>query len=80
MQTNGGYGNLGFGFVDRAYEYYFPGKTRIKELEGVFRSNKPLIEQMKEKAKAQNFPLEALIRTDATYMYNNELQRLSKYK
>ena len=80
MQTNGGYGNLGFGFVDRAYEYYYPGKTRIKELEGVFRSNKPLIEQMKEKAKAQNFPLEALIRTDATYMYNNELQRLSKYK
>ena len=80
MQTNAGYGNLGYGFVDRAYEYYYPGKTQIKKIEAIFRANPASMEQMKEKARVQGLPVDAIIRNDATYLYNTELQRISKYK
>jgi hypothetical protein len=80
MQTNAGYGNLGYGFVDRAYEFYYPGKTQIKKIEENFRANPAWMEQMKEKAKAQNLPLDAMVRNDATYLYNSELKRISKHK
>jgi hypothetical protein len=78
MQTNGGYGDPGFGFVDRAYEQYYPGKTRIKIIEDNFRANPGWMEHMKEKAREQNLPLEAVLRNDAIYLYNNEMKRLSK--
>jgi hypothetical protein len=80
MQTNAGYGNLGFGFVDRAYEFYYPGKTRIKMLEDVLRSGAGSMEQLKAKAKARSVPLDAVIREDATYLYNTELKRISKFR
>jgi hypothetical protein len=80
MQTNGGYGNLGFGFVDRAYEFYYPGMTPVKRIEGVFRANQTWIGQMQDKAKEQNIPVDAVIRNEATYMYNRDLLRISKFK
>lgn len=80
MQTNAGYGNLGFGFVDRAYEHYYPGKTRVRMIEENFRSNPGWMEEMRKKAEAQNMPLDALVRNDAIYLYNNELRRLSKIR
>ena len=78
MQTNGGYGNLGFGFVDRAYEFYHPGMTPIKKIEALFRKNPATMGQIAEKARAQNLPEDAVLRTEATNYYNAELQRTSK--
>ena len=80
MQTNGGYGNLGYGFVDRLYEFYYPGKTPVKKIEESFRANPGWMEQMKVKAAEQNLPLDALVRNDAIYLYNNELIKISKFK
>jgi hypothetical protein len=80
MQTNGGYGNLGYGFVDRLYEFYYPGKTPVKKIEANFRANPGWMEQMKVKAAEQNLPLDALVRNDAIYLYNSELRKISKFK
>jgi hypothetical protein len=80
MQTNGGYGNLGFGFVDRVYEYYYPGPTPIKRIEATFRANQGWMDQFREKAKVQNLPLDAVVYNEAAYLYNSELRRISKYK
>ncbi len=80
MQTNAGYGNIGYGFVDRAYEQYYPGKTRIRMIEENFRMSPGWMEEMKKKAKEQNLPLDAMVRNDAIYLYNNELKRLSKFR
>jgi hypothetical protein len=79
MQTNGGYGNLGFGFIDRAYEYYYKGITQVKRLESVFKARPDWMEQMRNKAKEQHFPLEAVIRNEAIAMYNLNLIKISKY-
>jgi hypothetical protein len=79
METNAGYGNLGFGFVDRAYEYYYPGKTRIRQLEKSFRSNPEMMALLRKKAKEQNLPLDAIVLTDAIFIYNSELKRISTY-
>ncbi|MEI7724735.1 MAG: hypothetical protein WCK09_06495 [Bacteroidota bacterium] len=79
MQTNAGYGNLGNGFVDRAYEYYYPGPTPVKKIIKFFRSNAGMMEILSKKAQEQNLPLEAVVLTDAIYLYNNELKHISKH-
>jgi hypothetical protein len=78
MQTNAGYGNIGYGFVDRAYEFYYPGKTPVKQIMKTFRSNAGMLDILKKKAIEQNLPLDAVVLTDAIYLYNNELKRISK--
>ncbi|MEI7897578.1 MAG: hypothetical protein WCJ26_11125 [bacterium] len=79
MQTNAAYGNPSYGFVDRAFEYYYPGKTPVKRILEVFRSNEYMMDMVKKKAIAQKLPLEAVMMTDAIYLYNNQLKRSSKY-
>ena len=79
LETNAGYGNPGFGFIDRAYEYYYPGKTRIKQLEEGFRANPEMMDLLRKKAREQNLPLDAVMLTDAIYVYNNELKRISTH-
>jgi hypothetical protein len=79
MQTNAGYGNLGYGFVDRAYEYYYPGNTPVKRIIENFRSSPGMMAMLEEKAREQNLPVEEVALTDAIFLYNNELKRISKY-
>jgi hypothetical protein len=79
MQTNAGYGNLGNGFVDRAYEYYYPGPTPVKRILKFFRSSEAMMDILRKKALEQNLPLDAVALNDAIYLYNNELKRISKY-
>ncbi len=79
MQTNAGYGNLGYGFVDRAYEYYYAGNTPVKRIIENFRSSPGMMAMLEEKAREQNLPVEAVALTDAIFLYNNELKRISKY-
>jgi len=79
MQTNGGYGNLGFGFVDRAYEYYYPGKTPNLRFVEALHKNPVAMEDLRKRAKENNISLEAIVRAEATNLYNCELLRLAKY-
>ena len=79
MQTNAGYGNLGNGFVDRAYEFYYPGKTPVKQIQANFRANPGMMDIIGKKAIEQGLPVEAVLLADAIYLYNNELKRISKY-
>ena len=79
MQTNAGYGNIGYGFVDRAYEYYYRGMTPVKRIEANYRANPALMDIMRKKAADQHLPVESVLYTDAVFLYNTELKRLSKY-
>jgi len=79
MQTNAGYGNPGNGFIDRAYEYYYPGSTPIKRMITYFKRTPGMMEIFRKKSAEQKLPLEPVIMTDAIYLYNNEMKRISKY-
>ncbi len=79
LQTNAGYGNLGNGFVDRAYEFYYPGATPVKKILTTFRSNTGMMDILKKKAEEQHLPLESVMMSDAIYLYNKELKRISKH-
>ncbi len=79
MQTNGGYGNIGYDFVDRVYEHYYPLETPVKKYEALIRSNASWLERLQARAQQNNLPLDGVIRAEALYMYNDKLRRISKY-
>jgi hypothetical protein len=81
MQVNGGEGNLGYGFVDRAFAEYDTAKDNpVRKIEASMRSSGDYLNVLAKKAKEWNVTLDAMIRTDAIYLYNKELIQKSQSK
>ena len=78
LQTNAGYGDLGYGWVDFAYEAFYPGPTRVKVTEAQMKTNPAWIESLKKKARDQGILLDAASRGDAIFMDNQELKKIRK--
>jgi len=78
LQTNGGYGDLGYGWVDRAYDYFYPGPTKAKAIEARMKSTPSWTESLTKKAKERGISPDAMSRMDALYLVNQELQRIRK--
>jgi hypothetical protein len=82
--TDGNYHQLGFGFIDQAYNLYFkPNFTKnnavdIEKLNGYIKDikqNPQWLEVVKNKAKKNGIDLETAIRLDAEYMIYMEGQK-----
>ncbi|MBN1198314.1 MAG: hypothetical protein JXA23_03105, partial [Bacteroidales bacterium] len=66
LQTMGGEGRLGFGFLQRAYcDLLFPG--RIEKIIQQIRSNPEWFKAVESKAKMKNLPLETVLTREAIY-------------
>ena len=79
LQTNGGYGELGYGWVDLAYDYLYPGFSRAKEIERQMQASQPWMKQLEAKAKERNITTEHMMRLDAIFMMNNEIKKRQKH-
>jgi hypothetical protein len=79
MQTNGGFGELGYGWIDMAYDYLYPGKTITHEAEAQMMANPAWLATLEAKAKERNITPGYMMRLDAIYGKNNELKRQGKY-
>ena len=78
LQTNGGYGDLGSGWVDRAWDYFYPAPTLEKEIEARMRANPETMKQIAHKAKERGISTEAMLRMDAIYSVNQVLLKFRK--
>ncbi len=82
LQTEPNLNNLGFGFIEKLYDYYFlSGKesennlNRLKYYESLIRADKKWLNSVKEKARKLNVPIEAAIHNDAVYMVEQEKKK-----
>jgi len=76
MQVNGGWGNLGYGFIDRAFtEYDTSIIDPVRKIEASMRNSRDYMNLLAKKAKERNVTLDAMIRIDAIYIYNQELRK-----
>jgi hypothetical protein len=81
MQVNGGEGDLGYGFIDRAFaEYDTSINNPVRKIEETMRNSQGYVDLLAKKAKDRNVTLDAMIRTDAIYLYNRELLKTSQRK
>jgi hypothetical protein len=81
MQVNGGEGNLGYGFIDRAFtEYDTAINNPVRKMEATMRTNQDYVNLLAEKAKGWNVTPDAMIRIDAIFLYNQELLKTSQHK
>jgi hypothetical protein len=78
LQTNGGYGDLGSGWIDRAWDYFYPGPSREKEIEAAMYANPEVLKTMEQKAKERGVTTDAMIRMDAIYTVNQALLKSQK--
>jgi hypothetical protein len=78
LQTNGGYGDLGSGWVDRAWDYLYPGPTREREIASLIKANPEAMKSIEKKAGERGISVDAMIRMDAIYSVNQELLKLRK--
>jgi hypothetical protein len=79
LQTESNLNNLGFGFIEKLYDFYFLSdkeseidSERLKSYEKQIRSDKKWFELVKQKAKKNNIPIEVAVRNDAIYMVEQE--------
>ena len=79
LQTNGGFGELGYGWIDMAFDHLYPGQTQTHDMEAQMRANPKWMEQLAEKAKGRNISTDHMMRLDAIFMKNHELRTRSKY-
>lgn len=73
LQTNAGYGNIGFDFIDRLYAELEPSKSRVVWYENRIRNAKDWLSNLKKSAEDQHIPLTEMIREAAIYMADQEL-------
>ena len=74
LQTNGGYGELGYGWVDVAYDYLFPGPTRAKTIQQQMQANPEWMKTLENKANERKITTNYMMRLDAIYMMNQEIK------
>jgi hypothetical protein len=81
MQVNGGEGDLGYGFIDRAFpEYDTATDNPVRKIEATMRNSRAYMDLLAKKAKEWNVTLDAMIRIDANYINNKELLQKSQSK
>ena len=79
MQTNAGNGDLGYGWVDRAYDYFYPGQTPEKTLEAQMNNKPDWLASIKKEAEDRGIPVDAMIRINALYLTNQDLKKFRKH-
>jgi hypothetical protein len=63
--------NPGWGFIDRAYNHYFPAEDKkLKEIIAQIKSNEGWLESVRKKAIINGNSLDKQIYEDAVYLYN----------
>jgi hypothetical protein len=82
LETNGGYGELGYGWIDVAYDHLYPGLCKTREIEQQMKANHKWMDQLTEKAKQRNISIDHMMRLDAIHIRNQELRKhpLNKLK
>jgi len=80
LQVNGGYGKLDYGFSDDMYFSLDQGNEEILEMEKKIRGNPKWIDLLKKKAKERHLTLDEMIRNDAIYMINQQIQKTPENK
>jgi len=79
IQTNAGYGNVGYGFVQQAWQGLNPeGGDRVKEFENSIRNSPEWLAKVKQKAEQNKVSLDEQIHRDAVYMVNQEVMNGKK--
>ncbi|MCX6242225.1 MAG: hypothetical protein NTX43_10505 [Bacteroidetes bacterium] len=78
IQTNAGYGNVGYGFVQQAWQEMGEGSDRVKEFETQIRNSPEWFEKIKQKAAQNNVPLDEQVHRDAVFMANQEIMNSKK--
>ncbi len=72
IQTNGAYGNPGYGFPDRVFNEMDSVKTEILAYERSIRNSPGWMKLMEKKAKERKISLDEMIRIDARYLMEQE--------
>ena len=75
LQGMAGTGELGYGFVDRAYEEFTTGDPQIMKYVKGIQSDSVWLAQMKKKSVDWGIPLNMAIVRDAIYMRNSEFKK-----
>jgi hypothetical protein len=74
MHVCGGAGDLGSGFIDRAYaEFDTSSNNKIRNFEKEIRKSPEWMAQMEKKAKENKVTTDQMVRNDAIYLANQEL-------
>ena len=79
MQTNGGFGELGYGWIDMAYDLLYPGKSFTKDMEAQMRANPGWMNALEAKARERNVSTDHMMRLDAIFAKNHELRKLARH-
>ena len=78
IQTNAAYGNVGYGFVQQAWQGLGEGSDRVKEFEQAIRKAPEWLEKIKQKALQNKVSLDEQVHRDAVFMANEELMNSKK--
>lgn len=74
LHVGGGVGDMGSGFIDRAYAAFdTSSNNKIRMLENKILKSPEWMKQMEQKAKENNLPIRQMVRVDAIYLANQEL-------
>lgn len=73
LQTNAGYGNIGFDFIDRLFAELDPAQSRVVYYENQIWKTKDWLNNLKKSAEERHLTLDEMIREAAIYMVNQEL-------
>lgn len=74
LQTNGHCETLGYGFVDWAYSYFYPGNYRVKEIMKEMSASDTWKAILERKARENKTSFEMQCRADAISLEGNELK------
>jgi hypothetical protein len=74
MHVGGGAGDMGSGFIDRAYAAFdTSSNNKIRNLENRILNSPEWMKQMEKKATENNIPIRQMVLIDAIYLANQEL-------
>ncbi|MEI8006898.1 MAG: hypothetical protein WCI48_11880 [Bacteroidota bacterium] len=73
IQTNAGYGNVGYGFVQQTWQGMSEGSDRVKEFEQQIRNSAEWFEKVKQKAAQNKVSVDEQVHRDAVFMANQEV-------
>lgn len=76
VQTNGGGGDFGSGFLDRAYAEFDPSpENPIRTIEERIWKSRGWLKEEVRKSEEKKLPVRQIIRNDAIYLYNQGLMK-----
>jgi len=78
IQTNAAYGNVGYGFVQQAWQGLNSSGDRVKEFETSIRNTPEWLESVRQKAVKNNVSLDEQIHRDAVYMVEQDIMNSKK--